>query len=160
MIRTRFGALLIIGIATVTIAACAVHVQTGGSGTNAKAVAEVRELDRRWADSYVSHDTVFANALLSDDILITSSNGLMKPKSGEVRDIAFTPGWEIHYFRTTSVEVHASGDAAVVAGLASWAYTNKGQRSDVSRRYTATYARGGKLGWRMIALHLGPPPAN
>src|SRR3954463_1314716 len=118
MIRTRFGAALTIGIAAITIGACAVHVQTGNPGTNANAVGEVQDLDHRWADSYVSHDPVFANGLLSDDILITSSSGATIPMAGEIRVIVFTPSWEIHYFLTTNVEVHAYGNAAVVAGLA------------------------------------------
>jgi hypothetical protein len=30
-----------------------------------------------------------------------------------------------------------------------------GNSSTVRRRYTAVYSRGGALGWRMVALHMG-----
>jgi hypothetical protein len=32
------------------------------------------------------------------------------------------------------------------------------QKSDVKRRYTIVYARGGPLGWRIVAVHMGRAP--
>ena len=61
-------------------------------------------------------------------------------------------------FRTRDVVARAYGSAGFVIGLAEWSYTFNGQTADYRRRYTAVYARGGPLGWRMVALHIGPAP--
>ena len=64
----------------------------------------------------------------------------------------------MHYFRTSNVDVRVHGTSAAVAGLAEWSFTYNGRTNTIRRRYTATYAQGGPLGWRMIALHIGPAP--
>jgi hypothetical protein len=33
-----------------------------------------------------------------------------------------------------------------------------GQTNDTKRRYTIVYARGGPLGWRIVAMHMGRAP--
>jgi ketosteroid isomerase-like protein len=119
----------------------------------------VRRLDAEWARSYAQHDTATAIALFDDRIIVTSGTGSLKDKNGELADIRPTSGLQMHYFRTSSVEVRLSGSAAAVAGLAEWSFTYNGRANTIRRRYTATYAAGGPLGWRMIALHLGPAPA-
>ena len=66
------------------------------------------------------------------------------------------PGFQIHYFRTSDVRVQPR--AGVVTGLAEWSWTFNGRTNVTRRRYTSVYARGGPLGWRMVALHIGPAP--
>ena len=119
----------------------------------------VRRLDAAWARSYAQHDTATAIALFDDRIIVTSSSGSLKDKNGELADIRPSAGLQMHYFRTSSVEIRLSGSAAAVAGLAEWSFTYNGRTNTIRRRYTATYAQGGPLGWRMIALHIGPAPA-
>ena len=67
-------------------------------------------------------------------------------------------GLQMHFFRTSDVQVRMTGSTAVAAGLAEWSFTFNGRTSTLRRRYTATYAQGGPFGWRMIALHIGPAP--
>lgn len=137
-----------------TSAGCAVHVRRTAGDFDV-----IRRLDEGWAQAYVSHDTAFAAALLSDDIVITSADGALKPKSAELADVAEAPGLVMEYFHTGDVTIRVHGDAAVVAGLASWKYTFRGAANAFSRRYTATYVRGGRLGWKIVALQLGRAPA-
>lgn len=116
------------------------------------------KLDSAWARSYATNDTALASKLFDDSLIVTSGNGRLKNKNGEMADVGPTPGGQIHYFRTSDVVAKAYGTAGVVIGLAEWSYTFNGQRGDYRRRYTAVYARG-PLGWRMVALHIGPAPS-
>lgn len=114
-------------------------------------------LDSAWARSYATSDTALANKLFDDSLIVTGGNGRLKDKKGEMADVGpLPPGFQIHYFRTS--DVRAQARAGVVTGLAEWSWTFNGRTSTARRRYTAVYARGGPLGWRMVALHIGPAP--
>lgn len=114
-------------------------------------------LDSAWARSYAKADTALANKLFDDSLIVTSGNGRLKDKKGEMADVGpLPPGFQIHYFRTSDVRVQPR--AGVVTGLAEWSWTFNGPTSTTRRRYTAVYARGGPLGWRMVTLHIGPAP--
>jgi hypothetical protein len=115
-------------------------------------------LDARWARAYFEHDTTFALALFAEDLVVTAGAGTLKDRAGELADIREAPGFVVHFFRTTDVRVRLHEKSAVVVGLAEWSFTFNGRTPTNRRRYTATYVRGGPLGWRMVALHLGPAP--
>jgi hypothetical protein len=115
-------------------------------------------LDSAWARAYAMNDTALGAKLFDDSLIVTSGNGRLKDKKGEMADVGPTPGGQIHYFRTRDVVARPYGSAGAVIGLAEWSYTFNGTRRDYRRRYTAVYARGGPLGWRMVALHIGPAP--
>ena len=139
----------------VALACLAILTRSGPAQATADSL---RRLDAEWARSYAEHDTATAMKLFDDRIVITSGSGTLKDKSGELGDIRPTAGLQMHFFRTRDVEVRLDGSAAAVAGLAEWSFTWNGRTNSIRRRYTATYARGGPLGWRIIALHIGPAP--
>jgi hypothetical protein len=116
----------------------------------------LRQLDSAWARSYATNDTVLASKLFDDDLLVTGGDGRLKGKRGELADVGPSPGLKIHYFRTRDVVARDYGTAGVVVGLAEWSWTHNGVTNSTRRRYTAVYARGGPLGWRMVTLHIGP----
>jgi ketosteroid isomerase-like protein len=118
----------------------------------------IRALDSAFARSYAVHDTVTAKALFATDVLITGANGAIKSKEQELNDVRPAPGLAMRYFRTQNVDVHVHGSTATVIGEAQWEFTMGGNARNVSRRYTATYARGGPLGWQIVALHLFAMP--
>jgi ketosteroid isomerase-like protein len=118
----------------------------------------VRAMDSLWARNYATHDTTRAALLMSDRFVMTSSDGRMKDKATELGDVRPGPGLRMHHFRTSDVRVEMHGTAAVVIGVADWAFNYNGRESAVRRRYTAVYARGGRLGWELVALHMGVPP--
>jgi len=131
----------------------------GSAQSVSPAADSVRSLDSLWARSCAVHDTASALRLFDSTIVIASGQGTLKSRDQELGDIRSQPGLAMEYFRTSEVIVRMHRDAAVVTGIAQWAFTFNGRQQDARRRYTATYARGGPLGWRMIALHIGPAPA-
>ena len=126
-------------------------------GAAAAAEAEVRALDARWASAYAAHDTALALEIMADDFVMTTTSGGTKDRAAELRDVR-GDGSTLHYFRSADVDVRTHGDAAVVSGRLEWSFDHDGRRTDVARRYTASYVRGGPLGWRMVALHVGRAP--
>lgn len=120
----------------------------------------LRHADSAWARSYAQHDTVTAKALFDDRLIVTSGTGSLKDKEGELADVRPTAGLQMHYFRTSEQQVRMLSASAVIVGLAEWSFTYNGRTSTLRRRYTATYAQGGRLGWTMVALHIGPAPAG
>jgi ketosteroid isomerase-like protein len=132
----------------------------GSAADVGEAAGQVRALDARWAQAYAEHDTAFALQLMSEDFVMTSTNGGLKDRALELRDVRGDDSSVLHYFRSRDVDVRVHGDVAVVTGRLEWSFTYNGGTSDVARRYTATYVRGGPLGWRLVALHVGRVPEN
>lgn len=111
-------------------------------------------MDSAWARSYAAADTALGNKVFDDSLIVTGGNGRLKDKRGEMADVGpLPPGFQIHYFRTSDVRVQPR--AGVVTGIAEWQWTWQGRTQSTRRRYTAVYVRGGPLGWRMVALHIG-----
>ena len=130
-----------------------------GAALGAQSPADsVRRLDSLWARMYVQHDTATARRLYADDLVWTSVSGALKDKRTELNDVAPAPGLTMEYFRTSGTEIRMIGSAAVATGLAEWRYTQNGQTSEVGRRYTIVYGRGGPLGWRIHAVQMGNAP--
>ena len=119
----------------------------------------IRKLDSAWARSYAVHDTALALSLFADDIVITSTDGRLKNREQELGDIRPSAEFVMEYFRTRDPLVRVFNEqSAVVQGLAEWRFRYNGKTNDVRRRYTSVFVRGGPLGWRMVALHIGRAP--
>lgn len=118
----------------------------------------IRQLDSTWARMYVTHDTMTAHRLYSDDLVWTSMDGRQKDKRGELGDVRPTAGLVMEYFRTADVDARIYDNAAVVTGLAEWKYTMNLTPTEIRRRYTTVYVRGGPLGWRIVAVQIGRAP--
>ena len=118
----------------------------------------LRAMDSAWARSYVTHDTALALSLMSDRMVMTSTDGQVKDKIMELEHIRPAAGLVMHHFRTSEVRVDLYQGVGIVTGLADWAFTFNGKENAVRRRYTAVYVPGGKLGWQLVALHMGRAP--
>lgn len=118
-------------------------------------VGAIRRLDSLWAQMYATHDTVLARTLYAEDLVFTSANGNQKNREQELADVRPQPGLVMDYFRTTPTEVRVHEGAAVVTGTAEWRFTWNGQTREVKRGYTIMYSKGGPLGWRILAVHMG-----
>ncbi len=143
--------LLLASLAALCLAASPLAAQTASDS--------VRALDRALAQAYAVHDTTTAQSLLTRDILITNSAGAVKTREQELNDIRPAAGLVMRYFRTQNVDVHVHGNSATVIGVAEWEFNQGAQTRSFTRRYTATYGRGGPLGWQITALHFFPAPA-
>jgi ketosteroid isomerase-like protein len=144
-----------INLRTIPIAAMLLMPPVAGAQTSADTV---RSLDARWAAAYGTHDTAFALAAMSPAFVMTSTNGSQKDRATELGDVRRSAGLTVHYFRSADVDVRMHGNAAVVTGRLEWSTTYNGRTGDVRRRYTATWVRGGSLGWQLVALHVGQAP--
>ena len=132
-------------------------VMLATTSTQTSAVESVRRLDSTWAHAYQIHDTTFARKLMDSAFVMTSTNGTTKTREIELRDVAGTPGSPgPAYFRSADVEVHDFAPAVVVTGRLEWA--DGPNAPQTRRRYTATYVRGGPVGWRLVSLHVGASP--
>ena len=132
---------------------------TAGAARAQGGADTVRRLDSAWARSYATHDTALAQSLFAEDILVTSTNGAVKNRAGEIADVRPQAGLKMAYFRTKDVDVRMHANrTAVVGGIAEWSFEYNGRPNEVRRRYTAVYVPGGPLGWRMVALHIGRAP--
>jgi hypothetical protein len=153
-LRERCRILMRIHSALLTLSFCACATSAGAQSVT----AQLRSLDSAWTRSYAMHDTALAMNVMSPEIVITATNGSRKDRAKELEDVRPYPGLELHFFRSVDVSVVERG--AAVIGTLEWEQTMNGRRSLTRRRYTATYARGGPLGWQMVALHIGnaPPP--
>jgi ketosteroid isomerase-like protein len=119
----------------------------------------VRALDARWANAYATHDTALALQVMAEDFVMTTTAGGMKDRASELNDVRGDTD-EPGDFRSMDVAVNIHGDAAVVTGRLEWSFVIEGRTVEVARRYTATWVRGGPLGWSMVALHVGRVPES
>lgn len=118
-------------------------------------LATIHRLDSLWAQMYAHHDTALARSLYAEDLVFTSSNGNQKNREQELGDVRPQPGLVMDYFRTTPTQVRVHEGAAVVTGTAEWRFTWNDRTQEVKRAYTILYAKGGPLGWRILAVHMG-----
>ena len=120
------------------------------------AADSVVKLDSAWARSYAVHDTALAEALFATDLVVVGGNGSLKNRQGELRDIRPQPGLRMHYFRTQEPAVRCYVGACTVVGIAEWEFEFNGRVDATRRRYSATWIRGGPLGWQLVTLHISP----
>ena len=138
-------------LAALALACCAQHAQAQDGGKAGKAEREILALNREWADAMVRGDRAALERIFSDDLIVTSGDGSLRDKKGEIGD----GGSEIktYFFNTDDLRVRVYKGAAVVTGRAKWRINYKGRDIDNERRYTCVYAKE-RGRWRMVAMHL------
>jgi ketosteroid isomerase-like protein len=114
---------------------------------------QVRELNQQWADAIVKGDTRTLDQLFADEMIVTSGNGTIRDKAGELGDLKPTPDGKTYFFNTDDVRVRVYKDAAVVTGHAKWRFSYQGKDIDNERRYTHVYIRQ-RGRWRIVAQQL------
>ena len=116
-----------------------------------KGEREILALDREWADAMVRGDRATLERIFSDDLIVTSGDGTLRDKKGEMGDGG--PEIKTYFFDTDDLRVRVYKGAAVVTGHARWRINYDGRDIDNERRYTCVYARE-RGRWRMVAMHL------
>jgi ketosteroid isomerase-like protein len=116
-----------------------------------KAEREILALNREWADAMVRGDRATLERIFSDDLIVTSGDGTLRDKKGEIGD----GGSEIktYFFNTEDLRVRVYEGAAVITGHAKWRINYKGRDIDNERRYTCVYAKE-RGRWHMVAMQL------
>lgn len=122
-------------------------------GRQTKAEREILALDREWADAMVRGDRAALERIFSDDLIVTSGNGTVRGKEGELGDTAGATDIKTYFFNTEDLRVRVYGGAAVLTGRAKWRINYQGRDIDNERRYTCVYAKE-RGRWRMVAMQL------
>lgn len=143
----------------ITATACALLLfatalgQGREAGRLSKVEQEVLAANREWADAMVRGDAAALERLFHDELVVTSGNGTVRGKAGELKDAGPSPDIKTYFFNTEDVRVRVYDAAAVVTGHAKWRINYKGRDIDNERRYTSVYVRE-KGRWRMVALQI------
>ncbi|HEV7644523.1 MAG TPA: nuclear transport factor 2 family protein [Pyrinomonadaceae bacterium] len=118
-----------------------------------KAETEVRAANKAWTDAQVNGDLEALDKLFAEELIVTSGNGALRDKKGELADAKPDPDFKTYFFNTEDLRIKIYDKAAVVTGHAKWRTSYKGKDSDNERRFTCVYVkRDGR--WQMVALQV------
>lgn len=138
-------------VAAVALACSASAVSAQDRGKPGKAEREIRALNREWAAAMVRGDREALELIFSDDLIVTSGDGTLRDKKGEMGDGG--SGIKTYFFSTEDLRVRVYAGAAVVTGHAKWRINYNGRDIDNERRFTCVYAKE-RGRWRMVAMQL------
>jgi ketosteroid isomerase-like protein len=125
--------------------------QTGAQISGAE--TEVRAANKAWADAQVKGDLEALDKLFAEELIVTSGNGTLRDKKGELADAKPNPDFKTYFFNTEDLRIKIYGKTAVVTGHAKWRISFKGRDADNERRFTCVYVkRDGR--WQMVALQV------
>ena len=116
--------------------------------------AELRRLDRELVVATYGGDTAWFEKHLSDDYVLITSSGKIKPKADLLRELR-TPGLAMEPYEPSEVSLRLFGDTAVISGRIVQKYTYGGQRVEADLRYTDVWVKTSG-GWNNVAGHASP----
>ena len=112
----------------------------------------LRNLERDLNGAIAARDTRRVSDLLADDWILVSGAGKMKTKADVLAEITL-PELEFQENDTRDVLVRVWGDTAVLTGTLHQRYRLRGKQTDVTLRYSDTWARTGES-WRQVSGHV------
>ena len=118
--------------------------------------ARLRALERELNSAIAERNAPRVADLLADDWILVSGAGKVKTKSDILAEIAL-PELEYQEIDTRDVMVRVWGDTAVITGTLHQRYRLRGKQTDVTLRYTDTWARTGES-WRQVSGHASRLP--
>lgn len=114
---------------------------------------EVLKANKAWAEAQVKGDLEALDKLFAEELIVTSGNGALRDKKGELADAKPNPDFKTYFFNTEDLRIKVYGKTAIVTGHAKWRTSFKGKDSDNERRFTCVYVkRDGR--WQMVALQV------
>lgn len=143
----------LIAAALVLAAALGPAARAQSQGKAGRAEREILALNREWADAMVRGDRAALERIFSDDLIVTSGDGAIRDKAGELGNAAGDPEIKTYFFNTEDLRVRVYGRAGVLTGRARWRINIRGRDVDHERRYTCVYAKE-RGRWRMVAMQL------
>ena len=115
-------------------------------------VAEVKKLDRQFAEEATKGDTAALSHLLADDLRYVHSSGAIDTKQTLVSAIA-SGALVYHAIDSEDVEVRIIGSAAVLTSTTRLRINSRGQERDFLARFMRVYTKEDGA-WR-LAFHQG-----
>jgi ketosteroid isomerase-like protein len=104
-------------------------------------------------------DATVVDALLADDFVGTTANGMVLTKQ-EVIESLFSPAYDIEAFENTDIDVRLHGDTAIVVARGIVRGRYNGENANGQFRYTRVWTRRHGR-WLAVAAHSSmlPPMA-
>lgn len=142
----------IVVIITLILALCSV---ASGQATGRKparrpaasADQTLKDLERKWTESFKNQDKAALNSILADDFIFTDEDGQVYNKAQYIEAVAQV---KVESYSLDDLTTRVSGDTGVVAGRWTGKMTVDGKQSSGAFRFTDTFAkRQGR--WRAIA---------
>jgi len=117
--------------------------------------AEIRAVEDAWNKAELNHDAAALNRLMSDDLVLTETDGSVINKQEEV---AFTADPTSHFevLESHDLKIQVHGDAAVVSGAYHEKGSYQGKPFEHRGRYTDTWIRHNGT-WQCVAGHFSIP---
>ena len=112
---------------------------------------KLRTLERELNRAIAQRDNRRVTDLLADDWILVSGAGKVKTKADILAEIA-QPDLEFQEIETRDVMVRVWGDTAVVTGTLHQRYRLRGKQTEVTLRYSDTWARAGDS-WLQVSGH-------
>lgn len=113
--------------------------------------SRLRTLELDLNRAIVARDAHRVSDLLADDWVLVSGAGKMKTKDDLLAEIAL-PEFEFQELDARDVMVRVWGDTAVITGTLHQRYRLRGHQTELTLRYTDTWARIGDA-WRQVSVH-------
>jgi len=115
------------------------------------AEAELRAVEDAWNKAELNHDAAALSRLMSDDLVLTETDGSVINKKEEV---AFTADPTSHFevLESHDLKIQVHGNAAVVSGAYHEKGSYQGKPFEHRGRYTDTWIRHNGT-WQCIAGH-------
>jgi len=155
MVKKLCLALVILAGAVPWLGAAPQSAARGAAG--AKAIEEVRKVERAWLDAHEKNDAAAMDAIVADDFLITFHDGSSQTKPDLMRMVRQPQAGASAKFHTQDVRGRAYGNTVILTGriIGEYASGEKTRRDEFL--YTDTYVRQNGR-WRVVASHLSRPP--
>jgi ketosteroid isomerase-like protein len=120
--------------------------KSGGQSDNQE---EVRQIENQWKQALLNQDSNVLRQILADEIVITTTNGVVESKSEFEADIR-SGARKYHSLAFDDVKVSIYEDTAIVTGRAILKDSSFGQGSDHPGRFTRVYVKE-QGRWKMVA---------
>ena len=116
--------------------------------------AQLKEIEARWAQAFLSHDATVVEGILADNYVLTNEKGRVFNRSGAIKEFKNTTD-TLEKSTNSNVVVHPiNTDAAVVTGMTNdIGHDKSGKKFDRVLRWTDTFVnRNGK--WACVATQI------
>lgn len=155
----RRGLSLALLLTPITLPIALADDQTAGGDSKplTKAEQEVLAQNQAYCDAIVKGDVPALERILADDFIITSGDGTLRDKAGELKDLAPTDDLKTLFFKTDELRLRVYESAAVLVGRARWRINYKGRELDNERRFTSVFVKQQGV-WRIVTQQMTRPP--
>jgi ketosteroid isomerase-like protein len=113
MLDSRGGAMRLCTLLLLSLLTIGVAAPLGAEDKSDE--AKVRDLEKKWTDSYKHRKIELLSSLLADDFVITVEDGNTYSKPGYITHSA-DPSVHVEIAELSDLKVHIHGNAAVVTG--------------------------------------------